>query len=195
MLAKPDPQTFQILPWRDDDAGVARMFCDIVTPDGEPFPGDPRYVLKRNLERAAEIRYGELVALEKALTAEQERLSELQAHGSMISEEVTSEEIAEIVSKWTGIPVSKMLEGEQAKLLSMEDELRRRVVGQDAALQGALPAAARVGNLENELVEVGPPESQSPQAREARGRRVRHPDAMSLITIDDVVGKIDDVLG
>jgi ATP-dependent Clp protease ATP-binding subunit ClpB len=95
-----------------------------------------------NLERAAEIRYGELVALEKELAAEQARLAELQENGSMISEEVTSEEIAEIVSKWTGIPVSKMLEGEQAKLLTMEDQLRLRVVGQDDALR-AVSAAVR----------------------------------------------------
>ncbi len=57
MLARPDPKTFQILPWRPEHAGVARMFCDIVTPDGHPFEGDPRFVLKRNLERAAELGY------------------------------------------------------------------------------------------------------------------------------------------
>jgi len=57
MLAKPDPSTFQILPWRGGDAGVARMFCDIVTPDGKPFPGDPRHVLRRNLQRAADLGY------------------------------------------------------------------------------------------------------------------------------------------
>ena len=95
-----------------------------------------------NLERTAEIRYGELVALEKQLAAEQQRLSELQENGSMVCEEVTSEEIAEIVSKWTGIPVSKMLESEQEKLLSMEDQLRLRVVGQDDALR-AVSAAVR----------------------------------------------------
>jgi ATP-dependent Clp protease ATP-binding subunit ClpB len=94
------------------------------------------------LERAAEIRYGELVALEKELDAEQKRLEAIQKEGSLLSEEVTSEEIAEIVSKWTGIPVSKMLEGEQAKLLRMEDELRMRVVGQDDALT-AVSAAVR----------------------------------------------------
>ncbi len=55
MLAMPDPTTFQILPWRSAEDGVARMFCDIVTPDGQPFEGDPRWVLKRNLERAAEL--------------------------------------------------------------------------------------------------------------------------------------------
>ena len=64
MLAKPDPATFQILPWRGDQAGVARMFCDIVTPEGEPFPGDPRFVLRRNLERAAELGYSFYVAPE-----------------------------------------------------------------------------------------------------------------------------------
>ena len=55
MLARPDPTTFQILPWHHDDSGVARMFCDIVTPDGEPFPGDPRCVLRRNLQRAPDL--------------------------------------------------------------------------------------------------------------------------------------------
>ncbi len=95
-----------------------------------------------NLERAAEIRYGDLVQLEKDLEGGQAHLGELQEEGSLLSEEVTSEEIAEIVSKWTGIPVTKMLEGEQAKLLSMEDQLRVRVVGQDDALS-AVSAAVR----------------------------------------------------
>ena len=54
MIAKPDPTTFQILPWRPDDQPVARMFCDILLPDGSPYVGDPRYVLKRMLAKAAE---------------------------------------------------------------------------------------------------------------------------------------------
>jgi glutamine synthetase len=57
MLAQPDPTTFQILPWRSGDAGVARMFCDIVTPNGEAFQGDPRWVLRRNLDRARKLGY------------------------------------------------------------------------------------------------------------------------------------------
>ena len=57
MLAVPDAETFQILPWRQEESGVARMFCDIVTPDGEPFQGDPRWVLRRNLERAHGLGY------------------------------------------------------------------------------------------------------------------------------------------
>jgi glutamine synthetase len=52
MLARPDPATFQILPWRPDQQGVARMFCDVLTPEGEPFAGDPRAVLRRTLARA-----------------------------------------------------------------------------------------------------------------------------------------------
>jgi glutamine synthetase len=55
MLAVPDASTFQVLPWRPESQGVARMFCDILTPDGQPFAADPRYVLKRTLERAAEM--------------------------------------------------------------------------------------------------------------------------------------------
>ncbi|MEE8473860.1 MAG: Clp protease N-terminal domain-containing protein, partial [Myxococcota bacterium] len=95
-----------------------------------------------NLERAAEIRYGELVQLGKDLEHDQNQLAELQKEGSLLSEEVTAAEIAEIVAKWTGIPVSKMVEGEQEKLLSMEEKLRTRVVGQDDALR-AVSAAVR----------------------------------------------------
>jgi ATP-dependent Clp protease ATP-binding subunit ClpB len=96
-----------------------------------------------NLERAAEIRYGELVALEQELATNQEQLEALQADGPLLSEEVTGEEVAEIVSKWTGIPVSKMLEGEQDRLRSMEDELRHRVIGQDDALRAVSSAVRR----------------------------------------------------
>ena len=96
-----------------------------------------------NLERAAEIQYGLLVQLEKDIAAENQRLAELQKEGSLLSEEVTAEEIAEIVSKWTGVPVSKMMEGEQQKLLHIEDKLRERVVGQDQALVALANAVRR----------------------------------------------------
>ena len=95
-----------------------------------------------DLERAAQLRYGDLVQVQKELEAEQERLAALQREGSLLSEEVTAEEVAEIVSRWTRIPVSKMLEGEQAKLLQMEEQLRQRVVGQEDAL-AAVSAAVR----------------------------------------------------
>ncbi|MCP5042376.1 MAG: AAA domain-containing protein, partial [bacterium] len=96
-----------------------------------------------DLERAAEIQYGLLRQLEQDMEAEQARLDELQKEGSVLSEEVTAEEIAEIVSKWTGIPVAKMMEGEQGKLLRMEDGLRNRVVGQDEALEVVSNAVRR----------------------------------------------------
>ena len=96
-----------------------------------------------NLERAAEIQYGLLVQLEKEIAAESQRLAELQKGGSLLSEEVTAEEVAEIVSKWTGVPVSKMMEGEQERLLAIEDKLRERVVGQDEALTALANAVRR----------------------------------------------------
>ncbi len=95
-----------------------------------------------NLERAAEIRYGELVGLEKELIRQQQELGTVQGQGPLLTEEVTADEIAEIVSKWTRIPVTKLLEGEQEKLLQMEAELHKRVVGQEEAL-AAVSAAVR----------------------------------------------------
>ena len=96
-----------------------------------------------DLERAAEIRYGELVELERGIEDAQQEIDEVQAQGSLLSEEVSAEEVAEIVSKWTGIPVAKMLEGEQEKLLRMEDQLRLRVIGQDDALRAVSSAVRR----------------------------------------------------
>src|SRR5690606_18014603 len=94
-----------------------------------------------NLERAAAIRYGELPEVEKQLAAAQEKHAA--SGGGLVSEEVTADEIAELVSKWTGIPVSKMMEGEQQKLLHMEEKLRERVVGQDEALTAVSNAVRR----------------------------------------------------
>ncbi|MDX5426899.1 MAG: AAA family ATPase, partial [Bacteroidota bacterium] len=93
--------------------------------------------------RVAEIRYGKIQDEEKKLKEAEAQLSEMQAHSSLIKEEVTSEDIAEVVSRWTGIPVSKMLESEREKLLRLEDELHRRVVGQDEAIQAVSDAIRR----------------------------------------------------
>jgi len=86
------------------------------------------------LARASELQYGTLPQLEKQLVAENERLSQLQSKQKMLKEEVDAEDVAEVVAKWTGIPVSRLLEGEMQKLLHVEDRLRERVVGQDEAL-------------------------------------------------------------
>ena len=89
---------------------------------------------KGDLGRAAELRYGTLPGLEKQLAAENDRLAQLQSQQRMLKEEVDAEDVAEVVAKWTGIPVSRLLEGEMQKLLHVEERLRERVVGQDEAL-------------------------------------------------------------
>ncbi|MBJ19965.1 MAG: ATP-dependent chaperone ClpB [bacterium] len=96
-----------------------------------------------DLERAAELRYGKLVELENEIAEKRKELETLQTAGSLLSEEVTSEEVAEIVSKWTGVPVTKMLEGEQEKLIEMESRLAQRVIGQDEALCAVSNAVRR----------------------------------------------------
>ncbi len=96
-----------------------------------------------NLGRAAELRYGRLLELQKQLDQESSKLAAVQSHQQILKEEVDEEDIAEIVSKWTGIPVSRMLEGEMQKLLHMEDRLRQRVVGQDEAITVVSDAVRR----------------------------------------------------
>ncbi len=96
-----------------------------------------------DLTKAAELQYGKIPELEKQLSDEQKHLEDLQTDGVMLKEEVGEEDIAEIVAKWTGIPVSKMLEGEMEKLLQMEDNLRHRVIGQDEGLQAVANAVRR----------------------------------------------------
>jgi ATP-dependent Clp protease ATP-binding subunit ClpB len=95
-----------------------------------------------DFQKAAEIKFGRLPEAQRKVHALQERLASFQKDGAMLREEVTPDEVAEVVSKWTGIPVSKLMEGEVEKLLHMEDRLRARVVGQDEAL-AAVSAAVR----------------------------------------------------
>lgn len=96
-----------------------------------------------DLSKAAELRYGRLPELQKALEVENKRLSETQSRRKMLKEEVDEEDVAEVVSKWTGIPVSKMLEGEVQKLINMEDRLKLRVIGQDEAITAVSNAVRR----------------------------------------------------
>jgi ATP-dependent Clp protease ATP-binding subunit ClpB len=96
-----------------------------------------------DLGKVAEIRYGRLIELAKRLEAESTRLAEIQRQGAMLKEEVGPEEVAAVVSKWTGIPVTRMLEGEMQKLLRTEEGLHRRVVGQDAAVRAVANAVRR----------------------------------------------------
>ena len=96
-----------------------------------------------DLQQAAELRYGRIPDLERQLAAENSHLNELQRDVRMLKEEVEEEDIAEVVAKWTGIPVSRLLEGEVEKLIHMEERLHRRVVGQDDALQAVASAIRR----------------------------------------------------
>jgi ATP-dependent Clp protease ATP-binding subunit ClpB len=108
----------------------ARLDADRVTREGD-------------LQRAAEIRYGVVPSLEAEIAAEKRHLDEVQATAKYLKEEVEAEDVAEIVAKWTGIPVSKMLESERDRLTQLEQELRRRVIGQDEALAAVANAVRR----------------------------------------------------
>jgi ATP-dependent Clp protease ATP-binding subunit ClpB len=96
-----------------------------------------------DLQKAAEIRYGKIPGLEREIEAEKKRLEQLQTKAKYLKEEVDAEDVAEIVSKWTGIPVSKMLESERARLTRLEQELGKRVIGQNEALAAVANAVRR----------------------------------------------------
>ena len=96
-----------------------------------------------DLNRVAELRYGELPRLERELAAEEERLVKKQGESRFLKEEVDEEDIALVVSRWTGIPVTRLLESELQKLLRLEDLLHERVVGQDEAVKAVADAVLR----------------------------------------------------
>lgn len=106
--------------------------------------------------RVAEIRYGLLKESEQALVQAQEKLSLLQTDSKMLKEEVTAEDVAEVVAKWTGIPVQRMLESERMKLLRLEQELHKRVVGQEEAIEAVADAVRRSrAGLQDEKKPIG----------------------------------------
>ncbi len=96
-----------------------------------------------DLNRLAELKYSRLDSLERRLKAEEELLAGKQKHGMLLKEEVDEEDIARVVSRWTGIPVSKLMEGEKEKLIHLDDELHKRVIGQDEAVQAVADAVLR----------------------------------------------------
>ena len=96
-----------------------------------------------DLNKAAELKYGKLANLERELKETEKKLAEVQRTGRLLREEVTEEEIAEVVSRWTGIPVTKLMEGEREKLLRLGEILHKRVVGQDEAVQAVVDAVLR----------------------------------------------------
>ena len=102
-----------------------------------------RFTRDGDLARAAEIQYGQIPELERRLGEATKRLAELQAETKMLKQDVDEEDVAEVVSKWTGVPVTRLLEGELAKLVRMEDVLHQRVVGQDEAVHAVANAIRR----------------------------------------------------
>ena len=98
---------------------------------------------KGDYGRGAEIRYGKIIGLEKEIEELKDQIGKKRSKGSLVQEEVRSEDIAEVVAKWTGIPVARMLESEKEKLLRLEDELHHRVVGQDEAIRAVSDAVRR----------------------------------------------------
>ncbi|HAX94682.1 MAG TPA: type VI secretion system ATPase TssH, partial [Bacteroidales bacterium] len=98
---------------------------------------------KGDYGRVAEIRYGKIIGLEKEIKELKDLIGKKRSKGSLVQEEVRSEDIAEVVAKWTGIPVARMLESEKEKLLRLEDELHKRVVGQDEAIRAVSDAVRR----------------------------------------------------
>jgi ATP-dependent Clp protease ATP-binding subunit ClpB len=109
-----------------------------------------------DLNRAAELRYGTLTQLQRELEDANAKLAELQKNQKMLKEEVDAEDVAEVVAKWTGIPVSKMLEGDVEKLLKMEERLNLRVIGQDSAIHAVSNAVRRArAGLQDENRPIG----------------------------------------
>ncbi len=98
---------------------------------------------RADLEAAARLRYGTIPDLQKQLAVQEARLGEVQHGRQLLKEEVTAEDVAEVVSRWTGIPVTRLMEGEMAKLLELEERLHERVVGQDEAVQAVADAIRR----------------------------------------------------
>jgi ATP-dependent Clp protease ATP-binding subunit ClpB len=96
-----------------------------------------------DLNRAAELKYGKLAGLERQLQEESDKFAKQQAQAKLIKEEVDEEDIAEVVSRWTGVPVTKLMEGEMQKLLNLESELHQRVIGQDEAVTAVAEAVIR----------------------------------------------------
>lgn len=128
--------------WEGEKALVNKIQQDKQEIENLKFEAE-RMEREGNYERVAEIRYSKLVALEEDIKKIQEQLKSTQGGEAMIREEVTADDIAEVVSRWTGIPVSRMMQSEREKLLHLEEELHKRVIGQDEAITAVSDAVRR----------------------------------------------------
>ena len=128
--------------WEGEKALVNKIQQDKQEIENLKFEAE-RQEREGNYERVAEIRYSKLVALEDDIKKIQEQLKSTQGGAAMVREEVTSDDIAEVVSRWTGIPVTRMMQSEREKLLHLEEELHKRVIGQDEAITAVSDAVRR----------------------------------------------------
>ncbi len=128
--------------WEGEKALVNKIQQDKQEMENLKFEAE-RMEREGNYERVAEIRYSKLVALEEDIKKIQEQLRSTQGGEAMIREEVTADDIAEVVNRWTGIPVSRMMQSEREKLLHLEEELHKRVIGQDEAITAVSDAVRR----------------------------------------------------
>ncbi len=127
----------------ESERGVIKQTSDLKAKLEEMREAANRAEREGDLNKAAELRYGSLPQLQRDLDAASKKLGEIQKKGALLREEVTDEDIAEIVSKWTGIPVTRMMESEVQKLIRMEENLKLRVIGQDEAVQAVANAVRR----------------------------------------------------
>jgi ATP-dependent Clp protease ATP-binding subunit ClpB len=127
----------------ESEKGVIQQINDAKAKLEETREAANRAEREGDLNRAAELRYGTLPQLQREVDAGSAKLAEMQKNGAMLKEEVTEEDIAEIVSKWTGVPVTRMMESEIQKLVRMEDNLKRRVIGQEEAVTAVSNAVRR----------------------------------------------------
>ena len=128
--------------WEGEKALVNKIQQDKQEIENLKFEAE-RMEREGNYERVAEIRYSKLKALEDDIKKTQEQLKSTQGGAAMVREEVTADDIAEVVSRWTGIPVSRMMQSEREKLLHLEEELHKRVIGQDEAITAVSDAVRR----------------------------------------------------
>ena len=137
-----EQQQAQQAKWQSEKALVDKIQQNKEEIEHLKFEAD-RAEREGNYERVAEIRYGRLQPLQQEIDDIQRQLNDTQQGHAMIKEEVTADDIAEVVSRWTGIPVSRMLQSEREKLLNMEAELHKRVIGQDEAIRAVSDAVRR----------------------------------------------------
>ena len=128
--------------WQNEKGAIDRV-QDLKSQIEDAKTAMERATREGDLARASELRYSTIPALQRDYDAAEQALTAKQEAGGLLKEEVTSEEIAEVVSAWTGVPVSKMMQGEMDKLKNLEDELHRRVIGQDEAVRAVAAAVRR----------------------------------------------------